>query len=256
VPLAISQLVKRKGQTTALNGASVEVRDGEFLALLGPSGSGKTTLLRILAGLDGPDSGTVKLNGEDFLRLSPRQRRVGFVFQHYALFRHMTVAANIAFGLQVKPRKERPRRPEIDARVQALLAMTRIERLARRFPSQISGGERQRVALARALAVEPQLLLLDEPFGALDARVRAELRAELRRIHGETGITTILVTHDQDEAMRLADRVAVMNKGLIEQVGPPRQLLASPSTAFVADFLGDTPTGWSHRPAGAPAGKG
>jgi sulfate transport system ATP-binding protein len=172
---------------------------------------------------------------------------VGFVFQHYALFRHLTVAANVAFGLEVRPRRLRPSKAEIGARVTALLALTGIERLAQRYPSQISGGERQRVAVARALAVEPQLLLLDEPFGALDARVRAELRGELLRIHAETGITTLLVTHDQDEAMSIADRVAVMNKGRIEQIGTPRQLVASPTSAFVADFLGETPSGWSHR---------
>jgi sulfate transport system ATP-binding protein len=247
VPLVINRLVKRKGQTVVLDGVSLEASDGEFLAILGPSGSGKTTLLRILAGLEAPDSGQVSLGGVDFLRLSPRQRRVGFVFQHYALFRHMTVAANVAFGLNVRPHKFRPSKAEIEARVTALLALTRIERLAQRFPSQISGGERQRVAVARALAVEPQLLLLDEPFGALDARVRGELRGELLRIHAETGITTLLVTHDQDEAMTIADRVAVMNKGRIEQIGTPRQLIASPTSAFVADFLGETPAGWSHR---------
>jgi sulfate transport system ATP-binding protein len=247
VTLVINRLVKRKGQTVALDGVGLEARDGEFLAILGPSGSGKTTLLRILAGLEAPDSGEVSLGGEDFLRLSPRQRRVGFVFQHYALFRHLTVAANVAFGLEVRPRRLRPSKAEIGARVTALLALTGIERLAQRYPSQISGGERQRVAVARALAVEPQLLLLDEPFGALDARVRAELRGELLRIHAETGITTLLVTHDQDEAMSIADRVAVMNKGRIEQIGTPRQLVASPTSAFVADFLGETPSGWSHR---------
>lgn len=247
MPLVINRLVKRKGQTVVLDGVSLEASDGEFLAILGPSGSGKTTLLRILAGLETPDSGAVSLGGEDFLRLSPRQRRVGFVFQHYALFRHMTVAANVAFGLNVRPRKSRPTKAETDARVMALLALTRIERLAQRYPSQISGGERQRVAVARALAVEPQLLLLDEPFGALDARVRAELRGELLHIHGETGITTLLVTHDQDEAMTIADRVAVMNKGRIEQIGSPKQLAGSPISAFVADFLGETPSGWSLR---------
>ena len=169
------------------------------------------------------------------------------VFQHYALFRHMTVAANVAFGLAVKPRKSRPQRAEIDKRVADLLALTKIGRLAGRYPSEISGGERQRVALARALAVEPRLLLLDEPFGALDARVRAELRRELLRIHAETGVTMLLVTHDQDEAMSMAHRVAVMNKGRIEQVGEPQQLVTSPISAFVADFLGDAPTGWAYR---------
>lgn len=247
MPLVINRLVKRKGQTVVLDGVSLEASDGEFLAILGPSGSGKTSLLRVLAGLEAPDSGQVSLGGEDFLKLSPRQRRVGFVFQHYALFRHMTVAANVAFGLNVRPHRLRPSKAEIEVRVAALLALTRIERLSQRYPSQISGGERQRVAVARALAVEPRLLLLDEPFGALDARVRGELRGELLRIHGETGITTLLVTHDQDEAMTIADRVAVMNKGRVEQIGAPRQLVASPASTFVADFLGDTPSGWSHR---------
>jgi sulfate transport system ATP-binding protein len=249
VPLIVERVVKQKGPNRVLDGASLKTHDGEFLAILGPSGSGKTTFLRILAGLETPDSGSVTLDGEDFLALSPGQRRVGFVFQHYALFRHMTVAANIAFGLEVKPRSSRPSKTDIQRRVASLLALTRIERLAKRYPAQISGGERQRVAIARALAVEPRLLLLDEPFGALDARVRAELRGELLRIHAETGITTLLVTHDQDEAKSIADRVAVMNKGRIEQVGAPRQLIASPASAFVADFLGDVPFGWSHRPS-------
>ena len=249
--LVIDRLVKQKGPQRVLDGVSLETRDGEFLALLGPSGSGKTTLLRILAGLEAPDSGAVSLDGEDFLKLTPRQRRVGFVFQHFALFRHMSVEANVAFGLEVRPRAERPPKAEIDRRVMALLRLTRIEALATRHPSQISGGERQRVAVARALAVEPQLLLLDEPFGALDARVRAELRGELRRIHDETGITTLLVTHDQDEAMTLADRVAVMNEGRIEQVGTPAELVSAPASAFVADFLNDAQPRWPNRPATA-----
>ncbi len=249
--LVIDRLVKQKGPQRVLDGVSLEARDGEFLALLGPSGSGKTTLLRILAGLEAPDSGAVSLDGVDFLKLTPRQRRVGVVFQHYALFRHMSVAANVAFGLEVRPRAARPAKAEIDRRVMALLTLTRIEGLAKRHPSQISGGERQRVAVARALAVEPQLLLLDEPFGALDARVREELRGELRRIHDETGITTLLVTHDQDEAMALADRVAVMNEGRIEQVGTPAALVSAPASAFVADFLNDAQPRWPNRAAAA-----
>ncbi len=212
---------------------------GEFLALLGPSGSGKTTLLRAIAGLETPDEGTVHLDGEDFLGLSARQRRVGMVFQHYALFRHMTVAGNIAFGLKVRPAAERPKKAEIAARVEKLLSLIQLEGLGKRFPAQLSGGQQQRVALARALAIEPRVLLLDEPFGALDAKVRKELRHWLRRVHNETGVTTIFVTHDQEEAMDLADRVVVLREGVIEQVGTPEALDEHPASAFVFDFLGD-----------------
>jgi sulfate/thiosulfate transport system ATP-binding protein len=237
--LTIDGVYKQFGRFPALGGVSLEVRDGEFLSLLGPSGSGKTTLLRVLAGLDKPDRGCVWLDGVDFLALSARERRIGLVFQHYALFRHMTAARNIAFGLDVRPRATRPSRSEIAARVEALLALAQIEGLGGRYPAQLSGGQRQRVAVARALAVEPRLLLLDEPFGALDTKVRKELRGELRRIHDATGVTTILVTHDQEEAMALADRVVLMNQGRIEQIGAPAELDAAPASPFVFTFLGE-----------------
>jgi sulfate transport system ATP-binding protein len=237
--LVVDGVFKQFGRFPALNDISLEVRDGEFLALLGPSGSGKTTLLRVLAGLDKPDRGGVYLNGVDFLKLSARERRVGLVFQQYALFRHMTVAKNIAFGLDVRPAKTRPSRDAIKARVGELLTLAHIDGLGARYPAQLSGGQRQRVAVARALAFEPQLLLLDEPFGALDTKVRKELRGELRRIHEETGVTTILVTHDQEEAMALADRVVLMNRGRIEQVGTPHELDDSPATSFAFEFLGE-----------------
>jgi len=237
--LTVDGVFKHFGRYPALAGVSLEARDGEFLALLGPSGSGKTTLLRVLAGLERPDSGGVFVDGTDFLGLSARERRVGLVFQQYALFRHMTVARNIAFGLDVRPARSRPSRDAIRGRVEALLALVRIEGLGGRYPAQLSGGERQRVGVARALAVEPRLLLLDEPFGALDSKVRKELRGELRRIHDATGVTTILVTHDQDEAMALADRVALMKGGRIEQIGTPRELDDRPATSFVFEFLGE-----------------
>ena len=230
---------KRFGRFPALKGVSLRAEPGEFLALLGPSGSGKTTLLRVIAGLETPDEGEVRLDGEDFLSLSARQRRVGMVFQHYALFRHMTVAKNIAFGLKVRPAAQRPKRAEIDARVERLLSLIQLEGLGKRYPAQLSGGQQQRVALARALAIEPRVLLLDEPFGALDAKVRKELRHWLRKVHNETGVTTIFVTHDQEEAMDLADRVVVLREGLIEQVGTPEALDEHPASAFVFDFLGD-----------------
>jgi len=237
--LTVDGVFKRFGRYPALTGVSLEARDGEFLTLLGPSGSGKTTLLRVLAGLDKPDQGRVFLDGTDFLALSARERRVGLVFQQYALFRHMTVARNIAFGLEVRPTRARPSRAAIRARVEELLALARIEGLGGRYPAQLSGGQRQRVAVARALAVEPRLLLLDEPFGALDTKVRKELRGELRRIHDATGVTTILVTHDQEEAMALADRVVLMNQGRIEQIGAPHELDAAPASPFVFEFLGE-----------------
>ena len=218
---------------------SLHAEPGEFLALLGPSGSGKTTLLRAIAGLETPDAGEVRLDGEDFLALTARERRVGMVFQHYALFRHMTVAANIAFGLKSRPASQRPPAAEIKARVEKLLSLIQLEGLAKRYPAQLSGGQQQRVALARALAIEPRVLLLDEPFGALDAKVRKELRHWLRRVHDETGVTTIFVTHDQEEAMDLADRVAVLREGQIEQIGTPEALDEHPASAFVFDFLGD-----------------
>ena len=214
------------------------VETGELVALLGPSGSGKTTLLRIIAGLEYPTAGTILFHGEDAIRRDARSRQVGFVFQHYALFRHMTVYENIAFGLRVRPRALRPSKADIEARVMELLKLVQLEGLAQRFPSQLSGGQRQRVALARALAVEPKVLLLDEPFGALDARVRQELRSWLRRLHDELHITSVFVTHDQEEALEVADRVVVMNKGQIEQVGSPEDVYENPANPFVMNFLG------------------
>jgi len=237
--LRIDNVAKAFGRFPALGGVSLDVAEGEFLALLGPSGSGKTTLLRILAGLEQPDSGSVFFQGEDFLALSARERRVGMVFQHYALFRHMTVAQNIAFGLKVRPRRERPNRNVIDARVADLLRLVQLEGLEKRYPAQLSGGQRQRVALARALAIEPRVLLLDEPFGALDAKVRRELRKWLREVHDKTGVTTIFVTHDQEEALDLADRVAILKDGLLIQTGAPQVVYEHPATPFVFDFLGD-----------------
>ncbi len=237
--LIIESIVKQFGRFPALNGVSLEARDGEFLALLGPSGSGKTTLLRVLAGLERPDQGRVLFDDQDFLALPARQRGVGLVFQQYALFRHMTVASNIAFGLSIRPGRTRPSKAAIKARVEELIALVQIEGLGGRYPAQLSGGQRQRVAVARALAVEPRLLLLDEPFGALDAKVRKELRGELRRIHDAAGVTTILVTHDQEEAMALSDRVALMNKGRIEQLGSPDELDRAPRTPFAFEFLGE-----------------
>jgi sulfate transport system ATP-binding protein len=237
--LVVTNVIKQFGRTAALNGVSLQAPKGEFLALLGPSGSGKTTLLRVLAGLERPDEGSVTFEGENFLKLSPRDRRVGMVFQHYALFRHMTVDRNIAYGLKVRRASERPTSREIKERVQRLLDLVQLEGLEKRYPAQLSGGQMQRVALARALAIEPRMLLLDEPFGALDAKVRKDLRRQLRRIHEETGVTTVFVTHDQEEAIDLADRVAVLNGGKIEQIATPEELLAAPASAFVFEFLGD-----------------
>jgi sulfate transport system ATP-binding protein len=236
--LEIAGITKRFGRYPALNEVSLTIRQGEFLALLGPSGSGKTTLLRTLAGLERPDSGTVRLGEEDFLALSARRRRAGMVFQHYALFRHMTVAQNIAFGLKVRPRAERPSAGEIARRVEDLLSLIQLEGLGKRYPAQLSGGQRQRVALARALAIEPHILLLDEPFGALDAQVRRDLRRWLREVHDHAGVTTVFVTHDQEEALDLADRVAVLREGRIVQVGAPQALYDSPADPFVYRFLG------------------
>ncbi|WP_426167013.1 sulfate/molybdate ABC transporter ATP-binding protein [Sandarakinorhabdus sp. DWP1-3-1] len=229
---------KAFGDYTALSNVSVEAREGEFLALLGPSGSGKTTLLRILAGLEFPDAGQIHIGGEDMAGRPARDRRVGFVFQQYALFRHMTVADNVGFGLTVRPRGSRPAAREIARRVAELLELVQLPDLGRRYPAQLSGGQRQRVALARALAVEPRILLLDEPFGALDAKVRKDLRRWLREVHDRTGLTSIFVTHDQDEALDLADRVVVMDHGRIEQVDTPEALWDRPASAFVCDFLG------------------
>jgi sulfate transport system ATP-binding protein len=230
---------KRFGDFTALGDVSLEIKEGELIALLGPSGSGKTTLLRIIAGLEFADRGAVLFDGEDATSRSARDRRVGFVFQHYALFRHMTVFENVAFGLRVRGRRERPSQEEIGKRVRELLELVQLGAMAQRLPSQLSGGQRQRVALARALAVRPRVLLLDEPFGALDSRVRKDLRRWLRRIHEELGITSVFVTHDQEEALELADRVVVMDHGTIEQVGTPEQVYHEPASRFVYEFLGD-----------------
>ena len=236
--LELSRLTRRFTDYPALDDVSLEIPPGEFLALLGPSGSGKTTLLRILAGLDYPESGSVRQDGRDLLAIDARRRKVGLVFQHYALFRHLTVADNVAFGLRVRSWRTRPKRAEIAARVERLLQRVQLQDMAKRYPAQLSGGQRQRVALARALAVEPDLLLLDEPFGALDAQVRVSLRRWLRELHDELGLTTVFVTHDQEEALELADRVAVMNRGRIEQVGTPEAIYREPATPFVCEFIG------------------
>jgi sulfate transport system ATP-binding protein len=230
---------KAFGSFTALRDVSLEVKAGELMALLGPSGSGKTTLLRLIAGLEACDTGVIHFEGEDATDRSARDRRVGFVFQHYALFRHMNVFDNVAFGLNVQPRDRRPPETAIRARVNELLDLVKLGGLARRMPTQLSGGERQRVALARALAVKPRVLLLDEPFGALDAGVRRELRRWLRNLHDELGLTSLFVTHDQDEALELADRIAVVNQGRVEQVGAPDEVYRRPATPFVFGFLGE-----------------
>jgi len=236
--LVIHQVAKEFGKYPALKGVSLTVPTGTFLAMLGPSGSGKTTLLRILGGLEFANVGQVTFDGQDWLSIPTRERRAGFVFQHYALFKHMTVAKNIAFGLEIRPRAQRPSRAEISRRVEELLNLVQLDGLGGRYPSQLSGGQRQRVAMARAIAIEPKMLLLDEPFGALDAKVRKDLRAWLRSLHERMGITTVFVTHDQDEALELADMVAVLNLGQIEQVGTPMELRSQPASPFVADFLG------------------
>jgi sulfate transport system ATP-binding protein len=238
--IEVRELSKTFGTFAALRDVSLNVATGELVALLGPSGSGKTTLLRIIAGLEqaDPGSGRILFHDEDVAGQHVRERRVGFVFQHYALFRHMSVFENVAFGLRVRPKDSRPPKPEIRARVEELLSLVQLHGLAARYPSQLSGGQRQRVALARALAVEPRVLLLDEPFGALDARVRSELRAWLRRLHDEIHVTSVFVTHDQDEALEVADRVVVMNAGRIEQVGTPDEVFHQPQSEFVMNFLG------------------
>lgn len=238
--IEVRKITKTFGSFTALNDVSLHVANGELIALLGPSGSGKTTLLRIIAGLEEADagSGPILFQDEDVAGMDVRDRRVGFVFQHYALFRHMTVAENVAFGLRVRPRRVRPSRAAIREKVQQLLKLVQLDFLADRYPSQLSGGQRQRVALARALAVEPKVLLLDEPFGALDAKVRQELRQWLRRLHEEIHVTSVFVTHDQDEALELADRVVVMNEGRVEQVGTPEEVFHEPASEFVMNFLG------------------
>jgi len=235
--IEIDQISKEFGATAALHPVSLSIPSGALVALLGPSGSGKTTLLRILGGLEFPTAGRVLFDASDATNLTVQDRRAGFVFQSYALFRHMTVFENIAYGLRARPRPQRPARAEIARRVTKLLELIQLPEIGARYPSQLSGGQRQRVALARALAIEPRMLLLDEPFGALDARVRKELRAGLREIHDTTGLTTIFVTHDQDEAMELADLVVVMSMGRIEQIGRPQDIRARPATAFVKEFL-------------------
>ena len=235
--IEIEDIAKEFGSTTALHPVSLSIASGALVALLGPSGSGKTTLLRILGGLEFPTQGRVLFDGQDATGLSVQERRAGFVFQHYALFRHMTVFENIAYGLRARPRRTRPPRAEIDRRVNKLLNLIQLPDIGKRYPTQLSGGQRQRVALARSLAIEPRMLLLDEPFGALDARVRKELRGGLREIHDQTGLSTVFVTHDQDEAMELADVVVVMSMGRIEQIGTPREVRTRPATRFVAEFV-------------------
>jgi sulfate/thiosulfate transport system ATP-binding protein len=239
--IELSHISKTFGTYQALRDVSLSIHDGELVALLGPSGSGKTTLLRIIAGLDTPERDTrsrIRFYEEEVSHRPAAQRRVGFVFQHYALFRHMSVFENVAFGMRVRPRAVRPKNEDIEKRVHELLSLVQLDGLGRRFPSQLSGGQRQRAALARALAVEPKVLLLDEPFGALDAKVRQGLRAWLRRLHDEIHVTSILVTHDQEEALEVADRIVVMNHGQIEQIGTPEEVFHKPATQFVMEFLG------------------
>jgi sulfate transport system ATP-binding protein len=247
--ISIRSVEKKFGRYPALNRVDLEIADGELLALLGPSGSGKTTLLRTIAGLEFPDQGQVLFADRDVTFASAADRRVGFVFQQYALFKHMTVAKNIAFGLDVRKGGDKPSKAEIKTRVEDLLKLVELEGLGGRYPSQLSGGQRQRVALSRALAVQPSVLLLDEPFGALDATVRKSLRKELRRVHDATGVTTIFVTHDQEEALELADRVAILNAGRIEQIGTPHEVHDHPASPFVCGFVGE-----ANRFEGAVAG--
>ena len=237
--IEIRNISKQFGDFQALRDVSLDIQSGELIALLGPSGCGKTTLLRIIAGLETPDVGSIHFSGEDTTDVHVRERNVGFVFQHYALFRHMTVFENVAFGLRVKPRSQRPSEAQIRQKVTDLLKLVQLDWLAERYPSQLSGGQRQRIALARALAVEPKVLLLDEPFGALDAKVRKELRRWLRRLHDELHVTSIFVTHDQEEALEVADRVVVINQGRIEQSGSPQEVWDQPASPFVYGFLGD-----------------
>ena len=237
--IEIRNLNKRFGATVVCDALNLDIPAGELVALLGPSGSGKTTLLRIIAGLEVPDSGHVLFHGEDATHTSVRERNVGFVFQHYALFNHMSIFENVAFGLRVRPKERRPSDGEIQAKVTDLLKLVQLDWVADRYPHQLSGGQRQRIALARALAVEPKVLLLDEPFGALDAKVRKELRRWLRRLHDEMHVTSVFVTHDQEEAMEVADRIVVMNRGAIEQQGTPDEVYDHPASPFVLQFLGD-----------------
>src|SRR3954453_4486181 len=240
VTIEVKNIVKKFGAFAALDGVDLKVANGELLALLGPSGSGKTTLLRIIAGLDWPDAGEVSFDGENALARGASERHVGFVLQHYALFRHMTVFENVAFGLRVQPRAVRKDEAGIRARVKELLDLVQLDWLAGRYPGQLSGGQRQRIALARALAIEPRILLLDEPFGALDAKVRKELRQWLRTLHEEINVTSIFVTHDQEEALEVANRVVVMDKGRIEQIGSPGEVYDTPASAFVHGFIGES----------------
>ncbi len=237
--IEIKEIEKHFGKFHAIKNLSLDIPSGQLVSLLGPSGCGKTTLLRVIAGLESADSGNISFSGEDAIDKSVSERKVGFVFQHYALFKHMTVFENVAFGLRVRPRKIRPSKSEIQDRVESLLKLVKLESLYHRYPSQLSGGQRQRVALARALAVEPKVLLLDEPFGALDAQVRKELRRWLRRLHDEIQVTSVFVTHDQEEALEVSDRVVVMNQGQIEQVGTPEEVYMNPKTSFVYNFLGN-----------------
>ncbi|MDD0837295.1 sulfate ABC transporter ATP-binding protein [Curvibacter sp. HBC61] len=237
--IQIRNVSKHFGDFHALKDVSLDIDSGELIALLGPSGCGKTTLLRIIAGLETADTGSILFSGEDTTDVHVRDRQVGFVFQHYALFRHMTVFENVAFGLRVKPRGQRPSEAQIKTKVHDLLKLVQLDWLADRYPSQLSGGQRQRIALARALAVEPKVLLLDEPFGALDAKVRKELRRWLRRLHDELHVTSIFVTHDQEEALEVADRVVLMNSGVVEQSGSPQEVWDHPASPFVYGFLGD-----------------
>ena len=254
--IEIRNLNKRFGATVVCDNLNLNIPSGELVALLGPSGSGKTTLLRIIAGLEVPDSGTVHFQGEDATHTTVRERNVGFVFQHYALFNHMTIFENVAFGLRVRPKDRRPAEREIKSKVTELLKLVQLDWVADRYPHQLSGGQRQRIALARALAVEPKVLLLDEPFGALDAKVRKELRRWLRRLHDEMHVTSVFVTHDQDEAMEVADRIVVMNHGAIEQQGSPDEVYDHPASPFVLQFLGDVNLfhgRFGHAPGGAEA---
>lgn len=237
--IEVKDINKSFGAFKALDGVTLNLPKGELIALLGPSGCGKTTLLRIIAGLENADYGSIRFSGEDATAKHVRERQVGFVFQHYALFRHMSVFENVAFGLRVKPRNERPSEKVIREKVSHLLDLVQLEWLAGRFPSQLSGGQRQRIALARALAVEPQVLLLDEPFGALDAKVRKDLRRWLRRLHDELHISSIFVTHDQEEALEVADRIVLMNRGRVEQIASPREIYSEPATSFAHSFIGN-----------------
>ena len=256
--IEVKNLVKRFGSVTVCDNLNLDIPSGELVALLGPSGSGKTSLLRIIAGLEQPDAGAVLFHGEDATNVSVRERHVGFVFQHYALFGHMSIFENVAFGLRVRPKATRPSEAKIREKVMELLKLVQLDWIADRYPHQLSGGQRQRIALARALAVEPKVLLLDEPFGALDAQVRKELRRWLRRLHDEIHVTSVFVTHDQEEAMEVADRIVVMNQGRIEQEGTPDEVYDHPATPFVLQFLGDVNLfhGRDHAPGAVAASAG